>query len=242
MVKCTLNIEDSVAVITFTSSQHDLLSFDAVTELADLLDAIRASSDETSVIMLTGTDGLFVPDIDRDELVRISEGEPVSGDILAWHRVVTALESLPQPTVAAIDGQAGGGGSVVALACTFRIASERSVFGPVEFDLGVIGTETTANLVRLVGPALGAELLLTGRQLDAPAAKQLGVINEVLASERFAAQARDWCQRITALPLATVFAVKRAVIGSTNVSWDELLDLQPPNSDLVAAQFQGRHE
>jgi enoyl-CoA hydratase len=230
-----LEIEDSVAVIASTHSQKDVLSLGAVTELADVLDSASAPRDEVSVVVLTGTDGRFVPDIDREELVRRSEGEEVSGDVLAWHRVTSALESMPQPTVTAIDGNAAGGGCVLALACTFRIGSDRSVFGPVEFNLGIVGTDSSANLVQLVGPATAAELLLTERQIDAAAAKQVGLMNEVLPSEDFATQARQWCQRIAALPPVTVFAVKQAVQGSTSASRDEVLDLQPPNSSARAA-------
>ena len=231
----TLEIEGSVAVIASTHSQKDVLSLGAVTELADVLDSASAPRDEVSVVVLTGTDRRFVPDIDRDELARRSEGDAVRGDVLAWDRVTSALESMPQPTVSAIDGNAAGGGCVLALACTFRIASDRSVFGPVELNLGIVGTDTSANLVRLVGPATAAELLLTERQIDATAAKQVGLMTEVLPSEDFATQARQWCQRIAALPPVTVFAVKQAVQGSTSASRDEVFDLQPPSSSARAA-------
>ena len=226
----TLEIKDSVAVITRPHSEEDALSFDAVTELADLLDTASAPRDEVSVVAITGTDGRFVPDVDRDELSRRSEGEAVSGDALAWHRVTVALESVPQPTVAAIDGKASGGSFLLAMACTFRLGSERSLFGPVELNLGVVGTDSSAHLVRLVGPAIGAELLLTKRDMDAATAKQMGLISEVLPSEGFDAKARQWCERIAALPAATVFAIKQAVRGSTGASRDELLGAQPPNS------------
>jgi enoyl-CoA hydratase/carnithine racemase len=231
----TLEIEDSVAVIAFTDSQDAFLSFAAVTELADLLDSASAPREEVSVVMLTGKDGGFVPDVDRDELARRSEGEAVSGDVLAWHRVTSGLGSLPQPTVAAVDGHAAGGGCLLALACTFRIGSERSVFGPVELNFGIVGTDSSAHLIRLVGATLGAELLLTRRETDAPTAKQIGLISEVLPSKGFDAQVRRWCQRLAALPPATVFAVKQAVMGSSSASRDEVLALQPPGSTVPAA-------
>jgi enoyl-CoA hydratase len=205
--------------------------------LADLLDTTSVPTDKVSVVVITGTDGRFVPDVDRDELTQRSEGEAVSGDVMAWHRVTAALGSMAQPTVAAIDGNAGGSGSLLALACTFRIGSERSMFGPVELTLGVVGTDSSANLIRLVGPATGAELLLTERDLDAATAKQIGLVNEVLPSKGFDAQARQWCQRIAALPPATVFGVKQAIHGSTGASRDEVLATQPPGS-LVPAAFR----
>jgi enoyl-CoA hydratase len=233
MAYWALEIEDSVAVITY--SGDELLSFDAVTELADLLDTASAPRNEVSVVMLTGSDGAFVPDVDRDELVRRSEGEEVGGDELAWHRVTSGLRLLPQPTVAAVDGQAAGGPCLLALACTFRIGSEGSVFGPIELNFGIVGTDSSADLVRLVGATLGAELLLTRRETDAPTAKRIGLVSEVLPSKGFDAQARQWCQRIAALPPATVFAIKQAVEGSSSASRDEVLALQPPGSPVPAA-------
>jgi enoyl-CoA hydratase/carnithine racemase len=230
-----LEIEDSVAVIKFAAPRDALLSLEQVSGLADLLDAASAPRDEVSVVVLSGADGRFVPNLDRDELTRWAEGEEVSGDVLAWDGVTGALRSLPQPTVAAIDGQASGGGCLLALACTFRIGSERSVFGPVELNSGIVGTDSSADLVRLVGPTLGAELLLTAREVDAATAKQVGLLSEVLPSEGFDAQVRRWCQRIAALPAEMVFAVKEAVEGRTSVSRDDLLATQPPNSYLPAA-------
>jgi enoyl-CoA hydratase len=227
-----LEIEGSVAVITFTSPKDALLSLEQVTELADLLDGASVPRDEVSVVVLGGADGRFVPDLDQDELARWAKGEAVSGDVFAWDRVTGALRSLPQPTVAAIDGQAAGGGCLLALACTFRIGSERSVFGPVELNAGIVGTDSSAHLVRLVGPTLAAELFLTAREIDAATARQLGLLSEVLPSEGFDAQARQWCQRIAALPPETVFGVKQAVEGSTSVSRDDVLAAQPPNSYL----------
>jgi enoyl-CoA hydratase/carnithine racemase len=230
----TLEIDDSVAVITYTHSDNDLLSFGAVAELADLLDAASAPRDEVSVVMVTGADGRFLPDVDRDELTRRAEGGEVGGDELAWHRVTTALRSKPQPTIAAIDGNARGGACLLALACTLRIGSERSLFGPVKPDLGIIGTETSAYLVRLVGPALASELLLTQRELNAEAARQLGLINDLLPAKGFAGHARDWCQRLMVLPPATVFAVKRTVEVSTGASRDAVLAALPPTSQTQA--------
>ena len=227
-------IEDSVAVITFAASKDASLSLDAVSELADHLDTAGAPMGEVSVVMLTGTDGRFVADVNRDELARRSEGEEVSGDPRAWNRVVEALRSLPQPTVAAIDGPASGGGCLLALACTFRIGSERSVFGPVELDFGIVGTDSSADLVRVVGATTSAELLLTRRKVDGPTAKQIGLISEVLPSDGFDAQARRWCQSIAALPAATVFAVKQAVAGSTSASRDDILATLPPTSQIPA--------
>lgn len=229
-------VEDQVALVSPNlAAAPGSLSLAAVAELADLLGAASAPRDEVSVVMLRGADGGFAADLDRDELVRWSAGEEVSGDVLAWDAVTGALRSLPQPTVAAIDGRASGGGCLLALACTFRIGGDQCVFGPVELNAGILGTDSSADLVRLVGPTVAAELLLTARELDAATAKQVGLLSEVLPNKGFDARARRWCQRLATLPSEMVFAIKQAVDGNTNVSRSDLLATQPPNSYLPAA-------
>ena len=143
------------------------------------------------------------------------------GEPLAWHRVTTALSSLLQPTVAAIDGPAVGGGCLIALACTLRIASERATVGPVEFDMGVAGTESTSNLVRLAGPAVAAELQLTGRELTASDAKQVGLLNDVFPTAGFHGKVREWCHRITENPPSLLLAIKRTIAQETGVCCEE---------------------
>ena len=125
--------DDSVAVITFTSSKKDAsLSLAVVDELADLLESAARARERVAVIVLAGEGGSFLPDADRAEIGRLAEGVEVSelsGDPKAWYRAVESLRSLRQPSVAVIDGPASGGACLLALACTFRIGSERSVFG-----------------------------------------------------------------------------------------------------------------
>ena len=238
----TLDISDEIARITFTGDRSVPLAFAQAAELADHLCAMDHSRGAASVVLITGGDGHFVPDIDRDEIERLADGEPVESDPQAWHRVMSAMESLPQPTVAAIDGEAGGAGFLIALACTFRLASEPSVIGPVKLNLGVVGSDSAGHLVPLVGPSLATELLLTGRRLPASDARQLGLLNEVFPKDRFADQVREWCQRITAQPATTVFGVKRAVADQASVTRLDLFNAQPAGGPRIDQLFAVSHK
>ena len=120
---------------------------------------------------------------------------------------------MPQPTVAAIDGQAWGGGCETSLACTMRIGSPRAHLGQPEIVIGIIpGAGGTQRLPRLVGRAKGAELVLTGRVVGAEEAERIGLLNAVLPSDGFRDAAIDWCQVIAKHSPAAVFAAKRAVV------------------------------
>lgn len=228
----SVGIEDSVAVVTFTRSPRNLMSLAAMTELADALDDLAARTNEVTVVVLTGgVDGYFIADADRDELARAAsqglEGDPgaqaLEGDPGAWFRALSALESMPQPTVAAIDGEVGGGGCATALACTLRIGSERARVGPFEVNVGIVGSDSAQRLERVVGPAVAAELLLSGRIVQAEEARQIGLLNDVLPGEGFGDHVGQWCGRIARNPPAAVFAAKRAVVEAFSVTRDEVL-------------------
>ena len=152
-------------MLTFTRPPSNWMSIAAMTELADALDEIAGRTSDVTVVVLTGgVDGYFIAHADLDDLASLGRGESVEGDPRAWRRALSTLESMPQPTVAAIDGQAWGGGCETALACTVRLGSERAHLGQPEVTVGVIpGAGGTQRLPRIVGPAVGAELCITGR-------------------------------------------------------------------------------
>src|SRR3954470_11160630 len=113
----------TIAVLTFTRPPRNFMNFAAMGELGDRLEAL-AGRDDVSVVVLTGgVPGYFVAHADLDDLSRLGRGEPVDGDPLSWGRTLALIEDMPQPVVAAIDGQAWGGGCELALACTVRVAS-----------------------------------------------------------------------------------------------------------------------
>ena len=92
---------------------------------------------------------------------------------------------MPQPVVAAVDGQAWGGGCELSLACTLRVASERAHFGQPEVAVGIIpGAGGTQRLPRLVGAGRAAELVLSARIIDAPEALRIGLVEAVLPDRR----------------------------------------------------------
>jgi len=171
-----------VAVLTFTRPPRNWMNILSMMELLGHLERLATEGDEVTVVMLTGgVDAYFIAHADLDDLAKLARGEDVGGDLGAWTKALHLLESMPQPTVAAIDGQAWGGGCETALACTMRIASERSHLGQPEVSVGIIpGAGGTQRLPRLVGSAVGAELCLSGRVIQADEALRIGLLNAVL--------------------------------------------------------------
>jgi enoyl-CoA hydratase len=155
------------------------------TVLDELDAAIRAAeADPVRVLSIYGRGRVFasgsdLADIDRwftegawDEMLRF---------LRRGQAVLSRLEALDLPTIAAIDGAALGGGCELALACDFRIASERSEFGFPEIDLGMIpGWGGTQRLPALVGTSTAKDLLLTARRVDGQEAAEMGLVTRVV--------------------------------------------------------------
>jgi enoyl-CoA hydratase/carnithine racemase len=99
-----------------------------------------------------------------------------------FHRALDAVAAIPRFVIAAVSGYALGGGCELALACDYRIAGERAVFGQPEILLGIIpGGGGTQRLARAVGASRAKELMVTGRQVKAEEALRIGLADEVVA-------------------------------------------------------------
>jgi enoyl-CoA hydratase/carnithine racemase len=150
--------------------------------------------------------------------------------------VATSLAGLPMPTIAAIEGNALGGGLELALCCDIRIASERARLGLPEVRLAVTpGAGGTQRLPRIVGSARARELILTGRVLSAAEAERIGLVNEVVppgaALERAMAIGEEIAERG---PLA-VREAKRLIDLATETDIETGLAAELDASDRVFA-------
>jgi enoyl-CoA hydratase/carnithine racemase len=127
-------------------------------------------------------------------------------------RVAQRLAGLPMPTIAAIEGDALGGGLELALCCDLRIASERAKLGLPEVRLAVTpSTGGTQRLPRIVGVARAKEMLLTGRILPATEAERIGLVNEAVPAGLALARALAIGAEIAACGPLAVRAVKALV-------------------------------
>jgi enoyl-CoA hydratase/carnithine racemase len=120
---------------------------------------------------------------------------------------------MPQPVIAAVNGQAWGGGCELALACTMRVAAASAHFSQPEVTVGIIpGAGGTQRLPRVVGPGRAAELVLSGRVVDADEALRIGLVEAVLPDDDFLARAARWAQPIATKPRHAIVAAKRALV------------------------------
>src|SRR3712207_3998097 len=163
---------DGVSVLTIDRQEKlNALDPQVVEEIGQAL--LELEAEGPRAIVVAGADIAAMSEMDALEAKRFSE---------IGHAAMALLDRSPVPTIAAVNGFALGGGCEVAIACDIRIASENATFGFPEVGLGILpGMGGTQRLPRLVGPALAKELIFTGRRIGAEEAREIGLVNRVVA-------------------------------------------------------------
>ncbi len=197
----TLRIETTEQIATITlnrPSQRNALNVELMDDLGALVDQLRGD-ETTRAVIITGAGKTFSVGADVEMLTRIGESftpEQTRAEIVKWRATFDALEQLPQVTIAAVNGLAYGGGVVLALACDFRLASTRAIFGLPEIKLGmVLALGGTQRLTRLVGVSAAKEMILRGRNVTAMDAQRMGLVHRVAEAGDLLGVARNWAER-----------------------------------------------
>ncbi len=180
--------------------------------LQELRDVLRRESNnpEVRVIVLTG-DGekAFIAGADIAEM---KDKDPSQGTLFAQlgHEVTKLLELAPKPTIAAVNGFALGGGTEMAIACDFIVASDKAVFGQPEVGLGIIpGFGATLRLSKFVGLPRAKELIFSGRRVKAEEALSIGLVNHVYPADQFMAKVIELARSISQHSLPAVARSKQ---------------------------------
>ena len=182
--------------------------------LAELGQAIAqvAADDAARVLVVTGSgQRAFVAGADVSEMVEKSPDEARTFSERGM-RVMHALEALPVPVIALVNGFCLGGGCELALACSWILASETAVFGQPEVSLGIPpGFGGTQRLPRRIGAPLALELLTTARQMKAQEALAVGLVNHVYSTADLQNEGMAAARTIAAKGPAAVRLAKQAV-------------------------------
>jgi enoyl-CoA hydratase len=177
-----IRVDRDAAVAVLTADRQEALNaldIETLTELRDLLRAV-AADDEVRAVILTGAgEKAFVAGAD----IKYMRGLDVE-QAKAWgalgHEAGRLLETMPKPTIAAVNGFALGGGCELALACDIRYAASSATLGQPEVNLGLIpGWGGTQRLARVCGLGVAKELIFTGRVVDAEEALRIGLVNAI---------------------------------------------------------------
>jgi enoyl-CoA hydratase len=181
-IKYEVNNYIATVMINRTEAMN-AFNYDTLIDLQNCVETIRITKDVRVVIFTGSGEKAFSVGADLKERKNLSD-EEVKRNIYKINEVFNAIDQLPQPTIAAINGYAFGGGMELALACDFRIAVSGTLMGLTETSLAIIpGAGGTQRLPRLIGQARALELILTARRVTSDEALKFGLLNRVVETE-----------------------------------------------------------
>jgi enoyl-CoA hydratase/carnithine racemase len=169
-----------------------------------------ADDDDARVLIVAARGRAFCAGNDIKEMEAFS-GEEAEALAARHAALMDRFATLPQVTLAAIDGHALGGGLMLAVAQDLRIASDRARFGLPEVTLGFNPAYGIARLLDVAGGGHGRDLLLTGRAIHATEALRMGLVNRVVAPPTLEASALKWAAEIAASPREGLASTKQIV-------------------------------
>ena len=170
--------DGGVCVVTIDRQDAlNALNVETLTELRDRLREVAADAGVRAVVLTGAGEKAFVAGADIKYMSGL-DPEAAKGWGALGHEAGRLLETMPKPTIAAINGFALGGGCELALACDIRYASSRAKLGQPEINLGIVpGWGGTQRLARVCGIGVAKELIFSGRTVDAEEALRIGLVN-----------------------------------------------------------------
>lgn len=225
--------EGSVALVTINRPQVlNALDSHTLDELQAVASALASDAGVRAVVLTGGGDRAFVAGADIRELEAFTSDE--AGAYARRGQVVfERIERLGKPVIAAVNGFALGGGCELAMACTMRLAADSAQFAMPEVNLGLLpGFAGTQRLPRLVGRARALDLMLTGRQITADAALEIGLVNRVVPAASLLTEAMTLAGALAAKAPVAVRSIIDAVYRGSDLA---LADGARLEAELFAA-------
>jgi enoyl-CoA hydratase/carnithine racemase len=224
-------VADGIGTITLNRPERkNPLTFVSYAELRDLFDNLRFES-RIKAVVLSGEGGDFCSGGDVHEIIGPLT-KMTAPELLAFTQMtgdlVKTMRACPQPIVAAIDGICAGGGAILALASDLRLGTARSSIAFLFTRVGLAGSDmgACAMLPRVIGHGRAAELLYTGRSLNAEEALAWGFYSRLCAPESLAADARALAASLAAGPTFAHAMTKKMMHMEWSMALDDAIDAE----------------
>lgn len=231
-----LQLEDGVGLLTIDSPPVNALTVPVLENLAELtayLNELPAT--ELRAVIITGAgQKVFVAGANVKDFPRLIAERRASENTRLIHRVFNAIESLPVPVIAAVNGMALGGGAELALACDLRLSSSTSTFGFPEVNLGLFPAGGgTQRLPKIIGEAKAKLLMFTGQSISAAEALRIGLVDEVVEAEQLIERAKKLAVTLSNKAGLAVRAIKELITQGRTLPLDEGLRLEADYIDRI---------
>lgn len=228
-----LQVQDHIATLTLHRPEsRNALNLQMCREITAACEALGAD-DAVHVVLLQAEGTVFCAGADLKERQTMSTADLVARRVEGF-TAYAALEALPRPVIAVVQGAAFGSGAEIAAACDFVLGSTAAAFRYPEVGWGTVGA--TQRLPRIVGRRMAKELLFTGRTVAAEEARALGLLNHVYPPEELHSAARQMAQAITKANPLTVRLTKRSIDAGLDTTREGAMAVE-----LLAIQENLRH-
>jgi len=187
-----------------------------VAELNAVVGEVAARTD-LRVAVIGGAGRAFCTGVD---LKALAAGAMTLPQFVAWEDAMTAIERLPLPFIAAINGHCLGGGLQLALVCDYRLAAAEAVIGLPAVKECLIPSMALYRLPRMIGAARARELILTGEPISAARAGAYGLVDRVAPGADFPRAVEESVERFLALPVTSVGWSKRLIARAFDLEFD----------------------
>jgi enoyl-CoA hydratase/carnithine racemase len=221
------NIENFIATVTINRAEAlNAFNYETLCELGETVESLHTNREVRVIVFRGAGDKAFSVGADLKERKTLTE-EQVRRNVYKIGDVFHSIEKLPQPTIAAMNGHAFGGGMELALACDFRIAAKDAMMGLTETSLAIIpGAGGTQRLPRLIGEAKALELILTAKRFSGEEAVSYGVATKAVEKEKVMDAAMELADAILANGPIAVQQAKYAVKTGMNADLNTGLEIE----------------
>ena len=232
----TLKLEYDGALAVITLARPDKRNAISTQMIEDLLASLgEVQSSSARVGILTGEGKAFCSGLDLDELRAIATRSPVEHleDSRRMARLFRTAYSFPKPLIAAVNGHALAGGCGLATLADFTLAVPDAKFGYTEVRIGFIPALVSVFLRRQIGEKRTRDLALTGRLFDAAEAREMGLVNLVVAAEELLAEARKLAATLIAASPTSLARTKRLLVQFSEGDLDREISMAiQENADI----------
>ncbi len=218
--------QPQVASVTLNRPDRmNSMAFDVMVPLREALESVSRDND-VRVVVLTGAGRAFCSGADLEDPGRVPDIDGLTLATVALRsmelleKVVTTVRGMHQPVIAAVNGPAIGGGFCLALACDLRVAAQPAYFRAAGITNGLTASELGISylLPRAIGSARAAEIMLTGRDVDAVEAERIGLVSQVVPPEALLERCFEIAERIIGFSRTGVELTKRMLASSLDAS------------------------
>lgn len=219
LVSCR-RLDGGIAVVTLDNPPLNLNTLDTISRLLKVCATIADDPDIRVVVVTGAGDKAFCAGSDIREFADVRH-DVVPKKLRRENEAFSAIEQLPQPVIAALNGVTLGGGAEIALACDIRIIDERARVGFPEVNLGIFpGSGGVFRLPRVVGLSQAYELLYTGEPVDAQEALRIGLVNRIAPTGHALSRALSLAGVLASKPALSLSLVRAAARESLHQDVD----------------------